>query len=52
MLVGEWFDSLGRWEVLLGAHHKGDKGVAVESFACALPQSNTSGMSKARLDDV
>lgn len=52
VLVGEWFDSLGKRRVLLGAHHKGDKGGAVELFACALPHSNTSGMSEARLDDV
>ena len=49
-LVG--FEGLGRWRVLVGAHHKGHKGSGVELFACALPHSNTSGMSKAQLDDV
>lgn len=52
MLLGEWFDSSGRRGVLLGAHHKGDKGGAVELFVCTLPHSDTSGMSEAWLDDV
>jgi len=52
VLAGEWFEGLEKRRVLVGAHHKEHEGSGVELFACTLPHSNTSGMLKARSDDV